>query len=194
MDILKLLQHLTHTNVIALDIARTGLEYYVTKSPLADDYCAAIRELTGTSGNLREFNYRPSDRIVEGGAKMFHLLSSSSSLTMVRIMPRTYFTLSSFDPVNNNIAELVIVHPKSPWSSLIPDLARILKYSRTLENISLHQIDSPECVSDIIAAVRESVVLKHITVTLTYNVHEYLSQSGDIERWHTLDSRVRISM
>ena len=201
-DLLKFLQYLPHSKVTTLNISRTGLEYFLEQSPLAQDYCTAIQALISPPSNLRELRIRPSDDSChEGNLTMIGLVSSPSTLRKLTLdLSNDCFLINAFE-TNNHIAELEIeyrtggVRPGENWPALVPDVVRIIQHSTTLETLRLDKLDyrKDDLLRDIATAVQSNKTLRHVHITLHKGLREQRDDTQLEETLQAIDPRVTLS-
>ena len=200
--LLKFLQYLPHSKVTTLNISRTGLEYFLEQSPLAQDYCTAIQALISPPSNLRELRIRPSDDSChEGNLTMIGLVSSPSTLRKLTLdLSNDCFLINAFE-TNNHIAELEIeyrtggVRPGENWPELVPDVVRIIQHSTTLETLRLDKLDyrKDDLLRDIATAVQSNKTLRHVHITLHKGLREQRDDTQLEETLQAIDPRVTLS-
>ena len=203
--LLKFLQYLPHSKVTTLNISRTGLEYFLEQSPLAQDYCTAIQALISPPSNLRELWIRPrDDSCHEGNLTMIGLVSSPSTLRKLCLyLSNDCFLINAFE-TNNHIAELKIkyrtggVRPGENWLALVPDVVRIIQHSTTLETLKLEGLDcldyrKDDLLRDIATAVQSNKTLRHVHITLHKGLLEQRDDTQLEETLQAIDPRVALS-
>ena len=190
--LLKFLQYLPQSKVTSLDIRRTGLEYFLERSPLAQDYCATIQALISPPSNLRELCIEPHEYSChEGNLTMIRLVSSSSSLRKLSL--DNYRVLNTFQ-TDNHLTELKIRHIYTQGSGSDqgenwPDVVRIIQHSTTLKTLTLSSFDYQErnVLVNIATALQRNKSLEHLHILLDLDIEK----SKQLERTlQAIDSRI----
>ena len=192
--LLKFLQYLPHSKVTSLDISRTGLEYFLEQSPLAQDYCAAIQALISPPSNLRELDIGPLDNSCrEGNLTMISLASSPSSLRKLSLyLSRDGVYLLNAFQTDNNLLHLEICKEISlHLPALLPDIVRIIQYYTTLETLCLRNIDfeaNRGVLMDIATTLQGNKTLNHLHFYSLYLDLKYMQSI--LEELQAVDSRI----
>ena len=202
--LLKFLQYLPHSKVTSLDISRTGLEYFLEQSPLAQDYCAAIQALISPPSNLRELDIGPLDNSCrEGNLTMISLASSPSSLRKLSLyLSRDgVYLLNAFQTDNN----LLYLKLKIRWirghdmlrihrigglnlPALPPDIVRIIQHNTTLETLCVDFEADRDVLMDIATTLQGNKTLKHLQLNPGYGNSECMQSI--LEELQAIDSRI----
>ena len=187
--LLKFLQYLPHSKVTSLDVRWTGLDYFLERSPLAQDYCAAIQALISPPSNLRELKIGPRyDSCHEGNLIMISLVSSPSSLRKLSLDLSSDCCLLNAFKVDNHLTELKIVYRNSVsvgglglnWLVLVPEVTRIIQHSTTLEILMLGEFDSQkdrDVLMDIATALQRNCTLNHLKIAFLHRRYGQLKEA-----------------
>ena len=143
--LLKLLKYLPNSKVTSLNIADTGLEYFLEESPLAKHYRAAFQALISPHGNLDDICIGQlfDDNYSHQGNQTISRLVSSSSLKKVYVCLQRDSLLNAFS-TNSHITELDITHinaqkPTSgdKWARFASGIVKVIQHSTALEKLSI---------------------------------------------------------
>ena len=170
-DLLKILQQLSHSNVVSLDISDTGFCRMLRDSPHI--YSSALKKLVcSSSGKLEELSVGDEGDVDDGGV-LASLVSAPSSLKSLTLWHTSLSSHVSHLKDNTCLTQLK-VHYSKKWSvELFPYIIIILEHNKTLQHLHLDKslikysvfitIDAIRTISSAISVNNTLQILKIIT-------------------------------
>ena len=184
-DLLKILQQLTHSNVVSLDISCTGFCSLLKDSPHV--YSSALKKLVcPSSGKLEELSVGDYGDVDDGGV-LASLVSASSSLKSLELCAVSLSSHESHLKDNTCLTKLTI----EKWSEeLFPYINKILKRNKTLQHLKLHYSAdfigiSMDAIKTISKAISRNNTLRTLEIDTENSILEEIRNNT-----HKLDKRI----
>ena len=199
-DLIWILQQLSHSNVVSLDISSTGFCRMLRDSPHV--YSSALKQLVcPSSGKLEELAVGDNEDVDDGdvndedvddGGILASLVSSPSSLKSLRVCGISLSSHVSHLKDNTCLIQLTIEYSKKWSEELFPSIITILEHNKTLQHLDLYcgsthrmsiTIDAIQAISSALSNNNSLRTLK-ISTTITNEIRK---------KQHQLDPRICIS-
>ena len=137
-DLLKILQQLSHSNVVSLDIFSTGFCIMLSKYPHA--YYSALKQLVcPSSGKLEELSVGEFEDVDDGGA-LASLVSGPSSLKSLELRNTSLSSHVSHLKDNTCLTKLNVEYSMKWSEELFPYIIIILEHNKTLQHLHLYTL------------------------------------------------------
>ena len=191
-DLLKILQQLTHSNVVSLDISYTGFCSLLKDSPHV--YSSALKKLVcPSSGKLEELTVGDHGDVDDGGV-LASLVSASSSLKSLKLCVVSLSSHESHLKDNTCLTKLTIGYSEKWSEELFPYINTILKHNKTLQHLKLdYDPDfigiSMDAIKTISKAISRNNTLRTLKIDTENSILEEIRNNT-----HKLDKRIICSM
>ena len=191
-DLLKILQQLSHSNVLSLDISLTGFSRMLRESPHV--YSSALKQLVcPSSGKLEELAVGDYEDVDDGDV-LASLVSASSSLKSLELWYTSLSSHVSHLKDNTCLTKLTIWHSKLS-KAFLRYIITILEHNKTLQHFHLCWRNSPTCRIDITIeaiqtisrAISDNNTLQILKIYAGKSIYEEVRKNP-----HQLDPRISI--
>ena len=189
--LLKILQQLSHSNVVSLDISFTGFCRMLRESPHA--YSSALKQLVcPSSGKLEELSVGEGEDDDDGGV-LASVVSAPSSLKSLELWHTSLSSHVSHLKDNTCLTQLK-VHYSQKWpEELFPYIIIILEHNKTLQH--LHLVSSFIYCSfitiDAIRTISSAISVNNTLRILKIETQERISEEVR-NNPHLLDHRINV--
>ena len=188
-DLLKILQQLSHSNVVSLDISHTGFCRMLRESPHV--YFSALKQLVcPSSGKLEELAVGDNEYMYNGGV-LASLVSAPSSLKSLALRDADLSSHVSHLKDNTCLTELTIRYTKKWSEELFPYIIIILEHNKTLQSLHLYcNFLANESMSITIDAIR--TINSAISDNTTLQIIKIMSITEEVRvNTFQLDHRIK---
>ena len=187
-DLLKILQQLTHSNVVSLDISHTGFCRMLKDSPHV--YSSALKKLVcPSSGKLEGLSVGEGIDVDNGGV-LASLVSAPSSLKSLELCGTSLSSHVSRLKNNTCLTKLKIKYSEKWSEELFPYINMILKHNKTLQHLKLEYIPhligiSMDAIKTISKAISRNNTLRILEIDTENSILEEIGKNP-----HKLDKRI----
>ena len=191
-DLLNVLQQLSHSNVVSLDISSTGFCEMLRYSP--HDYSSALKQLVcPISGRLEELDVGEDEDVDDGGV-LASLVSAPSSLKSLWLWNTSLSSHVSHLKYNTCLTKLTIQYSEKWSEEIFPYIIEILEHNKTLQRLYLNSdiniddriIITIDAIRTISSAIIENNTLQYLLIETAESIREEI-------KTHQLDYRICFS-